>query len=404
MDQRFCRILLLTIALLLSACRTSPPETEEGLQGHLLFWHFFQGKTAEVLNDVLDKYTQLHPKVKIVSESVPAAGISEKFIQQAQSGLGPDLMISTSYDIPLLIEAGILQQLNDYNLDLSIYLPVAIEDISYQDKFYGLPFALITQVLCYNTKKVTQPPTTLSELREEARAGRRVGLTSNFFAAFWGVQIFGGKQFDAQGRRIFERGGFAEWLEWLKQAQTDPNFILSGDQSYLRKAFAEEKLAYYVCKSDEISDLKAALGEDQLGVALLPGEADRPAGPILESYALVFNRASSPAGMKLALHLAQFLTNVEQETLLALETESGIPVNNQVSIDQRLSPIQAVLVAQSKTAVAIPLDHYDHYYIIQTTAREYGDLFYKRVLAGEMEPSEAAAELTQITDRALNQE
>ena len=401
MNQRFFGILLLTIALFLSACRTSPPETEEQLQGRLLIWYFVEGKIAEVLNDVLDKYTELYPKVKIVSEYVPAAEISELFIQQAQSGLGPDLMISRSYDLPLLIEAGIVQQLNDYNPDLSIYLPVAIEDISYQDKLYGLPFALNTQVLCYNTKKVTQPPTTLPGLIEEARAGRRVGLTSNFFAAFWGVQIFGGKPFDAQGRLILDRGGFAEWLEWLKQVQADPNFILSDDQSSLSKAFAEEKLAYYVCYSDEISDLKAALGEDKLGVALLPGEAEKPAGPRLSTNALVFNRASSPAVMELALDLAQFLTNVEQQTLLALGTESGIPVNNQVRIDQRLSPIQAVLVAQSKTSVAVPLD-YD--YIAEGIAREYGNLLYNKVLQGEMEPTEAAAKLTQITNRALGRE
>ena len=401
MNQRFFGILLLTIALFLSACRISPPKIEEQLQGRLLVWHFLGDMETELFDDILDKYTQLHPKVKIVSEYVPAAQISEQFIQQAQSGLGPDLMISNSYDLPLLIEAGILQQLNDYNPDLSIYLPVAIEDISYQNKFYGLPFTLITQVLCYNTKKVTQPPTTLSGLIEEARAGRRVGLTSNFFATFWGVQIFGGKQFDAQGRMILDRGGFAEWLEWLKQAQNEPDFILSEDHSSLRKAFVEEKLAYYVCKSNEIDNLKAALGEGKLGVALLPGEADRPAGPILEGRALVFNRASSPAGMKLALDLAQFLTNVEQQTRIVLETEAVISVNNQVRIDQRLSPITAVLLAQSKTSVADPLDYH---FLAEKTYRKYGNLFYKRVLEGEMEASQAAAELTQKTNRALGWE
>ncbi len=401
MNQRFFGILLLTIALLLSACRTSSPETEEQLQGRLLLWHFFDHKGTELFDDILDKYTQLHPKVTIVSEYVPAAQISEQFIQQAESGLGPDLMISISYELPLLIEAGILQQLNDYNLDLSIYLPVAIEDISYQNKFYGLPFTLITQVLCYNTKKVTQPPTTLSGLIEEAQAGRGVGLTSNFFATFWGVQIFGGKQFDAQGRMILDRGGFAEWLEWLKQAQNEPDLILSEDQSSLRKAFVEEKLAYYVCQSNEIDNLKAALGEGKLGVALLPGEADRPAGPILEGRALVFNRASSPAGMKLALDLAQFLTNVEQQTRIVLETEAVISVNNQVRIDQRLSPITAVLLAQSKTSVADPLDYH---LLAEKTYRKYGNLFYKRVLEGEMEASEAAAELSQKTNRALGWE
>ncbi|MGK7875225.1 MAG: extracellular solute-binding protein [Xenococcaceae cyanobacterium] len=398
MYQGFCGILLLAIAVLLAACSSSQSETEEQLQGRLLLWHFFEGKEAEVLNDILDKYTELYPKVKIVSEYVRAADISEQFIQQTQSGLGPDLMIVRYRDLDNLIRAGTLRELNDYNLDLSIYLPVAINHVSFQNKLYALPFALKTQVLCYNTKKVSQPPKTLSALLKEARSGRRVGLTSDFMAIFWGVQIFGGKPFDVKGRATLDQGGLTEWLEWLKQANTEPNFILHGDRLSLHQAFAEEELAYYVCNSDEISALKAALGEEKLGVTLLPSEAGRSAGPIITTRALVFNQASSPAGMELALQLVQFLTNVQQQTQLALDTESQIPVNKQVKIDWRLSPIQAVLLAQSKTSVAIPLD-YD--YIAESIAREYGTLLYNRVLEGEMKPNEAAAEMTQKINRAL---
>ena len=94
----------------------------------------------------------------------------------------------------------------------------------------------------------------------------------------------------------------------------------------------------------------------------------------------------------MALQLAGFLTNVEQQTRLALETESLIPANSKVKLDRRLSPIQAVLFVQSKTAVAAPLDYV---YEFAKADDIYGNLYYKLVMAGEISPKEAAAKLTE---------
>ncbi|MGK7875224.1 MAG: extracellular solute-binding protein [Xenococcaceae cyanobacterium] len=399
MYQSFLGILLLAIALLLSACRNIGSEAEEQLQGRLLIWYSFQGKEAETLNAVLDDYTELYPEVKIVREYVPETEISEEFIQQSQSGLGPDLMIVWNLDLLPLIRAGTIQTLNDYNLDLSTYLPRPISHVTLQDNLYGLPLSLITQVLCYNKAEVDRPPQTLPELTKEVKAGRRVGLISSFLDTFWGVQIFKTQSDSPKSGFTLDTVAWAAWLEWLQQVKKDPNFILANDRPTLHKTFAEGKLAYYVCKSEEISDLKATLGEDNLGVAILPGKANRSAGPPIFTRALVFNQASSPGATKLALQLAQFLTNVEQQTKLALQTESLIPVNSNVKIDERLSPIQAVLFTQSKTAVAVSLDYMS---LRGGTGREYGNRFYNRVIEGEMTPREAASEFKQLWEK-LNQ-
>ena len=399
--QQWGATLWLAIAMLLSSCGIKNIEAKAQLQGKLWLWHFFEGKEAEVLNQILDKYTELYPKVKIVRDYIASSEITEQFIQQAQSASGPDVMIVGYRDLNNLIQSQTIQTLNDYNIDLSTYLPVAVNHVRFQNQLYGLPFALNLQVLCYNRQQVTQPAKTLSALLKAAQSRQRVGLTSHFQAIFWGIPIFGDKPFkpfDAEGRATLARNGLAQWLEWLKRANAEPDMILNNDRSSLNQAFAEEELAYYVCNSDEIGALKAALGEDKLGVALLPGEADRAAGPLLTTKAIVFNRASSSRGKKLALNLTQFLTNVEQQTELALATESQIPVNNQVKIDRRLSPIQATLLAQSKTSVAIPLEYT---YFAESIASEYGTLLYNRVLEGALQPTEAATELNETINRAL---
>ena len=404
LPQSLVHFLVLAIAFFLAGCGNMVSEAKENIQGRLLIWHPFQGREAETLKIILDDYRELYPKIKIVVEFIPTRTISEKFREQSQSSLGPDLMISSYFDLIPLIEANTILNLNDYDVDLSTYLPAPIRQVTHQDNLYGLPFSLNTQVLCYNKTKVKQPLATLPEMIQEVKAEQEIALTSNFVDTLWGVQIFNHEwsseidEINQDSSKLnhdqkdfsFNTQAWATWLEWLQQATKNPYLILADERSTLHQKFAEEKLAYYICKSEEISDLKATLGEDKLGVTNLPGIVDRPAGPLLFTRAVVFNQASSPNTIKLALQLARFLTNGEQQTKLAIQTESLIPANKNVKLDERLSPIQAVLFSQSKTAVPVSLDYL---YQFDKLQEKYGDLFYKLVLEGVMTPQEAALEL-----------
>ncbi|MGB5633728.1 MAG: extracellular solute-binding protein [Waterburya sp.] len=397
MYQRFCNILFLALicSFYISGCNIIQPGDKEGFDGRLLIWHPFEGKEAEAIKIILDKYRELYPKIQIISEFFPEDKISEQFRQKSQAGLGPDLMISSYQDLIPLIRVGVLKTLNDYNLDLSSYLPRPIGQVTYKDKLYGLPFSLNTQVLCYNKTKVERPLNTLPEMMAEIDAKRQIAQTSSFLDTFWGVQVF---QHPTPTRnkkeieRIVDFPAWANWLEWLRLVKKNPNFILADESASLDQVFAEGKLAYYICKSEDISNLQATLGEDKFGITTLPSAGNRSAGPLLFTKAIVFNRISSQSTTKLALQLARFLTNAEQQTILALETQSLIPVNKKVQLDRRLSPIQAVLFAQSKTAVAVDLDFIYEY---EGADKIYGDLYYNLVMSGEMMPQEAASEFTQ---------
>ena len=313
MSQRFGKILFLAIACTLSIAGCSRIQTRfpEESHGRLLLWHPFEGKEAETLDIILDNYRELYPKIKIISEFFPEENISEQFRQQSQSGLGPDLMISSYTDLIPLIRIGALAKLNDYNLDLSIYLPRSLQQVIYQDQIYGLPFSLNTQVLCYNKTKVEQPLSTLPETIDEIDAQRQIAQTSNFLDTFWGVHIFRSTPTRNQEKKewIFDPQAWAHWLEWLLLVKKNPNFILTDENSALDRAFAAGKLDYYICKSQEISDLQASLGRDKLGITTLPRAGNKPAGPLLFTKAIVFNRISSQNSTELALQLAGFLTN-----------------------------------------------------------------------------------------------
>ena len=134
--------------------------------------------------------------------------------------------------------------------------------------------------------------------------------------------------------------------------------------------------------------MQEVLGEDVVGVAPLPAGPVNPSGPLLQSETLMFNAASSPAQTELALLLAEFLTNVEQQTKLARQI-GRVPANSLVEVDPRVSPAVAAFVAQTKTAVFIPNvpQIFDVIYL--------GDETYKQALEGVVSASEAVEQLAE---------
>jgi len=399
------RFLLLIILGLIVLTGCSPKDGEkisepqpQSIQGQILVWHSFDGQIQEMMQDSLNDYMRIYPNVRIVSEYIPSDQLDQQFRKQVKRGLGPDFLFTASGMIPSLVQDNLIPVIRDF--DFSGYLPTAISHVRYQGKMYGIPTSVMTQTLCYNKKKVKLPPKTLTELLQQAKTGYSVGIWSNFIATFWGVQVFGGKSFDLQGNFIFDQKSWAKWMDWLKIAQNEPNMVFSDSIEGLEQGFTNNRLAYVFCDSSQFTKYSQALGKDNLGVALLPGEADNPAGPFLYSRVILFNQMSSPQQQQLALKLAEFFTNPEQtRKRLSLLEGSFIPADNNVNVNSRLFPREAILVQQSKTAIAIPLDQVESARVWAKT----GNNLYPQVLAGSITPEDAAAQITETVNQKSSQ-
>jgi maltose-binding protein MalE len=397
------------LTVLLTACSPSLPTRKSAiaLQGTLLIWHPYQGDNAKVITDALNGFQQLNPQVQIISESIPPNELSERFIKEGNYGFGPDIMIDGNRLIPELVKAGRIQPIPEKAIDLSSYFPKTWTNVRYQGKIYGWPLAYRLRVLCYNQAKIeqtvtdktlNQPPSGLDGLIKRSQKGYSVGMVSSFEDTFWGMGIFGAKFFDAQGFVKPELEGWGKWLEWLKQAGNEPNFILIRNRDILHNAFAEGQLTYYVCDSREIADLKKAL-KDNLRVATLPAEPNRLATPILYPVVITFNRNSSPNQTNLALKLTEFLTNPEQQLKAVVQSQTFIPSNQKIKINEQFLPIEAVLQKQSQTAVAIPLDRLEQVLGVA----EQGEFLYQKAIAGDITPNQAAQKLTEVVKQQMNQ-
>lgn len=402
--MRYCFLLLIILGLIvLTGC--SPKDGEkisepqpQSIQGQILVWHSFDDKIKDMMQDSLNDYMQIYPNVRIVSEYIPNDQLEQQFRKQVQRGLGPDFIFTASGVIPGLVQDNLIPVIQDF--DFSGYLPTAISHVRYQGKMYGIPTSVMTQALCYNKKKVKLPPKTLTELLQQAKTGYSVGIWSNFVATFWGVQVFGGKSFDLQGNFVFDQNSWEQWMEWLKIAQNEPNMVFSDSLEGLEQGFINNRLAYVFCDSSQFPEYSQALGKDNLGVALLPGEGNNSAGPFLYSRVILFNRMSSPQQQKLALKLAEFFTNPEQtRKRLTLLEGSFIPAHQNINVNSRLFPLEAILVQQSKTAIAIPLDQVES---VRAWAK-MGYSLYPQVLGGSITPEDAADQITETFNQKLSQ-
>ncbi len=378
--------LLIVFLGFLTACESSSNSQDE-LSGTLLIWHTWPEPDSAILIELLNSFMDVNPGVKVVSEYVPANELRDRYLEQIDSGLGPDVMIGADLNlISDLAKAGHLEDLNMYNLEVESLLPQAIDALYIEDALYGLPFAVNTNVLYYNKEIINQPPATLLELLEAAQAGHQIGIPTDFKNAYWGIRAFGGHVLSQNGDIVVDEG-FIRWLNWLLHANEQSTVILNNNYDDLRQSFLNHEIAFLVGQSIDLPLIQETMTPELLGVALLPGVQDQP-GSLLNLEVLTISRVS--AEEKLAVKLIEFMTNRIHQRVLALSGLGQIPVNRHVIIDSRLAPTAAILREQSEYAVIIPLAHVQ----IEATLNEAGTDIYTQVLAGVLTPEEAARQLS----------
>ena len=394
--MRLGMIVPLVALLLLAACTDGSAQDSE-LQGRVLLWHTWSGADEQALNDLLDKFNDVYPEITVISISYSESELREQFVDVAQRGMGPDVIIGSQLWIPDLVDAGLIHALEENRIDLSPFLATALQSLRYRGELYGLPLSVQTSALYFNKDQVSEPPDTLSALLEQADEGHKVALNTNFDAAFWGIQAFGGKLLDEQMRVVLNQGGFSNWLSWLIQASNAPNIILGRDEATLKSLFTEGEVAYYVGESSDLLEFQEALGEKVVGVSPLPAGPNDLAGPFLTTEPFFFGTDSSPAQAQRSMLLVRFLTNNEQQRKLAEQT-GRVPANAQARINRRISPAVAGFVEQSKTAIPLLLipQMFD--------AIELGQDTYLQVLEGLADPTEATHQLTQTVNEKSNLE
>lgn len=404
--MHWCKRWFVLLLLCLGACRASE-QPSVTIQGRVLLWHAWTDQKATALTEALARFHAIHPDVVVKQQAFANADeMLGQFQVAAAAGLGPDLILAPSQWIPALRRAKLIDAIGDTLPGTTIerYLPGALTALQDGDSLYGVPVTVDTTVLYYDRRYVEQPATTLDALLAAAKGGQFVEMSTTFVDAFWGVPAFGGQLFDAEQRVILDRGGFANWLAWLKDARETPGMILDSNRAALLQRFITDGVAYYVGSTAEYGTILAGrtaltttsatlTPAEQIGVALLPTGPNSSASPFLETQGLLFSTVSSPNQRDLALVLAQFITNAEQQTSL-MRSAGIIPANRRVRLNPSLEPVVTTFVAQARTAVPLPNG------TPLASIVRFGNDAYTQVLEGVADPATAAANATVAMNEA----
>ena len=219
-------------------------------------------------------------KVNIVS--VPFGDITDKFIQSAPKGQGPDLIVTQAHDrIGQMAAAGVIEPMDKYITSKTDLDRTALAAMTYQNKLFGLPMFAESVALIYNKKLVPKAPTTWAQFLSAAQAAQKGGnlgflmelnnayLTYGFTSAYGGY-VFKNTNGTLNTRDIgLANAGAAKAAGFLNDLRFKYNLVpegVSGEAA--RSAFVQGRAAMILTGPWDMADIKKA--KIDYGIAAFP--------------------------------------------------------------------------------------------------------------------------------------
>lgn len=151
----FSILLLLTLTIACSSdTGTSGSSNKSDKKVELTFMIWGNEAHQEMYNQLLEKFYETHPNIKVNLESVPFPDYQQKITVLAAGRELPDVGWAAERMVPQFMENGILEDVSsfkddeEYNMD--DFFPATLELFEKDDKLYGIPFSTPPMVLFYN--------------------------------------------------------------------------------------------------------------------------------------------------------------------------------------------------------------------------------------------------------------
>lgn len=121
------------------------------------FWTLQLSPTFDgFIHKMISEFETQNPGSKVIWVDVPYEGITQKFLGAISSGESPDVINLPADYVIKYAELGALSPLDSLLNDSikSSYLPFAMKPMYVQNKLFGLPWYLATELMIYNKKKL----------------------------------------------------------------------------------------------------------------------------------------------------------------------------------------------------------------------------------------------------------
>lgn len=397
--------LVVSAGLLLTACSStteegaSPEPTDTATASTLTVWVDAE-RTAEVqaAADTYEAATGID--VEVVSRD--NSTLKDDFIQQANSGSGPDVVMGAHDWLGELVTNGVVApiELGDKSGD---FLDVALEASTYDGVVYELPFGVENLAMLRNVDLVPEPVDTFDEM---IAAGQAAGVEFPFvveqgengnpyhlypFQTAFGAPVFGrdaNGSYDPTQLTLGDGTDFAIWLGEQGAAGTMSTEI-TGDIA--KEKFTSGQAAFWLTGPWNVPSARDA--GINFAVDVIPTPGPDAAQPFAGVKGFFVNEYSEN---KLAAN--DFLVNyvATTEVQVALFNNGGVlPALRSAAEEVASDPVVGGFLAAGEQAVAMPA--------IPQMGRvwEYWGIAEAAILNGA-DPEATWAQLTADVEAAIN--
>lgn len=304
---------------------------EDGSEVTIKFWHSFVISTIPALNELITKFENENPGIKIDAQYIPTGdALIQKLITSVQSNTAPDISWLRSDYMEDLAEADAIYKMEDFingengvhQEDLDDIYPALIQLASWKGTLYSMPMEATNLALLYNKdmfKKAgldpEKPPKDWNELYEYSKkltfdsnndgnldqigffvpvypaAGPQYGwMIWNFLPFLW--QAGGYVVTEDQSKVIYNSEAGVEALNLWKNLYNDMKLnVFTTDYDI---AFASKRLAMAIDGPWNLPRFEELLKNVDWAFAPLPAGPEKQATIIGGEYLGIFKQSKNP--------------------------------------------------------------------------------------------------------------
>jgi arabinogalactan oligomer / maltooligosaccharide transport system substrate-binding protein len=332
----------LALALAAAGCGSSGPSTPaadpKDLKAELTWWDTSDPKNeGPAFQELITKFNQTYPNVKINYQSVPFGEAQNKFKTAAAAKSGaPDILRAEVAWVPEFASLGYLYALDGSDLlaDESDYVQTPLSSNKFNGKTYGVPQVTDSLALLYNKKVFSQAgisaaPKTWAEVKTAAATIKAKTGVDGLFINAGGYFLLpfiygeGGDLVDTASKKIVVNSD--KDVAGIKVAQ---DLVASGaavkppaNDSYgtMMTLFKEQKVAMIINGPWEVNNVKTAPtfgGLENLGIAAVPAGSAKAGAPVGGHNYVIWSGVPADKTAA-AVAFVKFMNSAESQAFLA---------------------------------------------------------------------------------------
>ena len=292
-------------------------------------------QTRIVLDKFFERFKKSNPDINLVYINYKSKNFYGQIAKDNTLDLGPDLVIVNQFNSTELIARRLTSDLPKQQFFDSIYSPRMQADAKINNKYTYAPFAISTQIACFNRTTIKKSPSTIDELKKISASGKKIGLSSDLYELIWTAGTQGAiSELSSLGSESASGSTYPaiqKWLQWIDSAALYKNISFHKNSRDLGEKLKNNDLDWMACWGEQLEDLETTMGNN-LGVSALPNGTTSKAFPTNLIYGFALGKNSSPIQREMAMKFIKANVNRIAQRKLQLDDTGLLAVNQNVSI------------------------------------------------------------------------